>query len=178
MLCDPTDYLPYFQQFILTPTGEGFEYPYSQHAADVLPDQDGDPYTVDILLFDNGDFHRPDDEKSSRMVQYRINEKEMTVEQIWSYGGDFKETYSEIHGDADLLKNGNRLGSFEPYHANTGVRYAYGVEVSEDGDLVWDCWRMNKTVGGSYKEYRLERLEIYSAAANDLQLGAAANLLF
>lgn len=176
MLGDPTDYYAYFQQYLLTPVGEDFEYFYIQHAPEVLPDQDGDPDTLDILLFDNGDFRGELSEMASRMVQYRINEKEMTVEQVWSYGGDRTELFSYRHGDADLLENGNRIGSFEPYNFKTKVRTAYAVEVTEDGEEVWECWRSSDDASHEYSEYRMERLNIYADSANDLHLGEEAKL--
>ena len=176
MLCDPEDYFPSFRRHILTPVGEGFTYFYTQHAPEVMPDQDGNPDTVDILLFDNGDYRVSDDQKASRMVQYRINEREMTVEQIWSYGDDLNALYSYRHGDADLLANGNRLGSFEPHDETTGLSYAYGVEVDAQGTPVWECWRVSTDDTNNYGEYRLERLEIYADSANDLQLGTPAKL--
>ena len=176
MLCDPVDYYEYFKQYILTPVGENFEYPYIQHAAEVLPDQDGNPDTLDILLFDNGDFRKEVKDCYSRMVQYRINEKEMTVEQIWEYGSDRTELFSYRHGDADLLPNGNFLGSFEPFDMKNETYCAYGIEVKADQTPVWECWRYSTDDNQEYTEYRLERLEIYAEAANDLQIGTAAKL--
>lgn len=176
MLCDPTDYYAYYQQYILTPVGENFSYPYIQHAPAVMPDQDGDPDTVDILLLDNGDFRRAPEALSSRMVQYRINEREMTVELIWEYGGDRTELYSPRHGDADCLENGNRLGSFEPYDSSVNVRSAYAIEVTAEGEPVWECWRVSNDIDHEYSEYRLERLDIYADGAEDLHIGEAARL--
>lgn len=54
MLADSRDFTTYWQQYLLKPIGEKFEYPYNQHAVEVLPDYDHNPDTVDILLFDNG----------------------------------------------------------------------------------------------------------------------------
>ena len=174
MLCDPTGYYEYFQQYILTPVGDNFEYFYVQHAPEVLPDQDGNPDTVDILLFDNGDWRMEIPERTSRLIQYRINEKEMTVELIWIWGGDKPELYSKERGDADFLKNGNRLGSFSPYDFRLDTCCAYGVEVTEDGHIVWEMWRYDDT--GIYPEYRLDRQEIYTDTANDLHIGEPAKL--
>ena len=174
MLCDPTGYYEYYKQFILTPVGDNFEYFYVQHAPEVLPDQDGDPDTVDILLFDNGDWRKEPTERTSRLIQYRINEKEMTVELIWIWGSDRPELHSEIHGDADFLENGNRLGSFEPYDFRLDMRSTYGVEIAEDGSIVWEMWRTN--CSGPTWEYRLDRLPIYAETANDLHIGEQANL--
>jgi hypothetical protein len=44
------EHLPY----LLAPVDEDFVYPNMQHAPVALPDQDGNPDTLDILLFDNG----------------------------------------------------------------------------------------------------------------------------
>lgn len=170
MLCDPTGYYEYYKQFILTPVGDNFEYFYIQHAPEVLPDQDGDPDTVDIILFDNGDWRMDVTDRTSRLIQYRINEKKMTVELIWIW--DCDEPWSLMHGDADFLENGNRLGSFEPYDSRLDTTSAYGVEVAEDGHVVWEMWR---TDGKNY-EYRLDRLPIYTETANDLHIGEPANL--
>ena len=176
MLCDPAGYNKQYKQYMLKSVGKNFFWPYTQHAADVLPDQDGNPDTVDILLFDNGNFRLSDKKKASHMVQYRINEKEMTVQLIWSWGEDRKELYSMVRGDADLLENGNRLGSFEPRKTKKQVCYAHGVEVDEQGEPVWEITRRNEDETGKYCEYRLERLLIYAEAANDLSLGVPANL--
>lgn len=176
MLCDPTDYYVYFDQYILTPVGDDFEYPYIQHAVEVMPDQDNNPDTLDIILFDNGDFRKEVKDCYSRMVQYRINEKEMTVEQIWEYGSDRTELFSYRHGDADLLENGNRLGSFEPFDMKNETYCAYGIELKEDKTPVWECWRYSTGSNQEYIEYRLERLEIYGEGANDLHLGEEAKL--
>lgn len=176
MLCDPTDYYEYYRQYILTPVGADFEYCYTQHALEILPDQDGGPDTLDILLFDNGDYRKSLKERASRLVQYRINEREMTVEQVWGWGGDRPLLYSYRHGDGDLLPNGNRLGSFEHLDNATGTRTAYGVEVAEDGRAVWEVWRMSAEGTNEYSEYRLERQAIYADGANDLHLGERAKL--
>lgn len=176
MLCDPAGYNKQYKQYMLKSVGKNFFWPYTQHAADVLPDQDGNPDTVDILLFDNGNFRLSDKKKASHIIQYRINEKEMTVQLIWSWGEDRKELYSMVRGDADLLENGNRLGSFEPRKTKKQVCYAHGVEVDEQGEPVWEITRRNEDETGKYCEYRLERLLIYAEAANDLSLGVPANL--
>lgn len=176
MLCDPTDYYAYFDQYILTPIGEDFEYQYIQHAVEVMPDQDGNPDTLDILLFDNGDFRKETRDCYSRVVQYRINEKAMTVEQVWEYGSDRTELFSYRHGDADLLPNGNRLGSFEPFDMKNETYCAYGIELKADKTPVWECWRYSTGSNQEYVEYRLDRLNIYAEDANNLCIGARAKL--
>ena len=176
LLADPAGYYEAFRQYLLTPVSDDFIYPITQHNAEVLPDQDGDPNTVDLLLFDNGDYVSAAEHNGcSRIVQYRIDEAAMTVEEVWSWGGDKPELYSYRHGSAQLLKNGNRLGSFEPYNASSVNRWAYGAEVDARGAAVWECWREGLSTH-DYSEYRLERRDIYTDAANDIELGTEAKL--
>jgi arylsulfate sulfotransferase len=122
-------WLPMFQKYLLTPTGANFEWQFNQHAPEILPDQDNNPDTMDILLFDNGNQRYDFDaelqrqiaaheivppELYSRMVQFRVDEKNMTVSQIWEFGKELgSEVYSPARGDANLLPNGNRLGAFD-----------------------------------------------------------------
>lgn len=121
-------WLPMFEKYLLRPVGQNFEYSYRQHAPEILPDQDNNPNTIDILLFDNGNDRYLNDaelqrkvraneivppELYSRMVQYRIDEAKKTIVQIWQYGKEYgKLIYSSFCGSANLLENGNRLGFF------------------------------------------------------------------
>lgn len=192
ILSDPQYYPMYWQQYMLRPIGDDFEYPYNQHAVEVLPDYDNNPDTVDILLFDNGssrnDMNKWLQEKIklnkvvepplySRLVHYRINEKNMTVEQIWQYGKERPELFSCTRGDADLLYNGNILGVFncdrgsidkikEPYYYS-GTVYC---EVNRMGEVVWECYATNKATSNRYLDYRLSRNDIYNKENDYLDL--------
>ncbi len=44
----------FLAQYLLTPIGDGFEWQWCQHDANILPDADNNPDTLGILLFDNG----------------------------------------------------------------------------------------------------------------------------
>jgi len=95
------------KDYLLEPVGETMKFPTGQHAVEEMPDQDGNPDTMDIMLFDNNwSVTRGNENVStdySRSVQYRINETEGTVEEIWSYGEERGEDFfSKIVGDADL----------------------------------------------------------------------------
>lgn len=180
LLSDPVDYMPRLQPYLLTPVGNDFEYSYNQHHATILPDYDQDPDTIDILLFDNGRtrFDRDKElqraiaaqetvapENYSRLVHYRINEKQMTVEQIWQYG---KERGEELHarwrGSAQLLENNNIIGFFDRQNApleNDVARSGNVVEVDPDGNLVWDAELFTKGERGNYDGYRAFRFPIY-----------------
>lgn len=162
------DYLPY----ILTPIGEDFEYCYNQHAVEVISGTDGNTDTVDIILFDNGTGRNyiektPDKPLYSRMVIYRIDEKNMTVEQLWQWGKEYPELFSAWRGDADLLENGNILGTFnKSADDGEGVFDRYidttYVEADKDGNIIWRCDASAKNEGDSYTDYRCERISMYN----------------
>lgn len=188
MLADPRDFTTYWQQYLLKPIGENFEYPYNQHAVEVLPDYDHNPDTVDILLFDNGSSRFLADEELqkniklgkaeepklySRLVHYRINEKNMTVEQIWQYGKERPELFSPTRGDADLLANGNILGVFNQEKGVYASILKQGnpdiimqdtvyVEVNKDKEVIWECYASSNKTNNIYLDYRLARLPIYN----------------
>jgi len=109
------------QPYLLTPTGENFEWQWSQHAATVLSDTTVNGHkTTNILLFDNGNFRSFEKEKAlsavnsySRIVQYQIDETNRTVEQIWEYGKERgSEIFSTSRGSAYRLGNGDFIGNW------------------------------------------------------------------
>ena len=116
---------PGFQQYLLTPVGEGdFEWQYHQHAASITP-------VGSVLLFDNGN-HRasPFDglipmaaaDSYSRAVEYWVDESNMTIQQMWEYRGPPGERlFSNFVSDADYLNNQNILVTFG------GLRFINGV---------------------------------------------------
>ncbi|NBI77929.1 hypothetical protein D3Z39_03395 [Anaerotruncus colihominis] len=174
LLAEPRGWLPMFEPYLLTPVGDVFEWPSHQHAPKYLPDQDGNPDTVDILLFDNGNERM---ELYSRMVQYRIHTKERTVEQIWQYGKERgEELFAQFTGSANLMRNGNRLGNFSLFH-QVNAQSAYNglpegtsalstgnvfCEITVDGERVWEALATDKSSFGAYTSYRLERLPLYN----------------
>ena len=172
ILSDPKLYPTYWKQYLLKPIGSDFEYPYNQHAVEVLPDYDNNPNTVDVLLFDNGTgrntYGKP---LYSRLVHYRIDEKDKTVEQIWEYGKNRLELYSPSRGDADLLTNGNILGTFVRENSN-GNPYCdtIYVEVNRDGQVMWECYATSNSSKNKYLDYRLERTHIYNSDTSYIDL--------
>lgn len=179
LLSDPQGYPTYWKERLLKPIGEGFEYPYNQHAIEILPDYDNNPYTIDLLLFDNGNSRNVmsnalqnkisvsnEAQLYSRLVHYRINEHDMTVECVWEYGKERSELYSPTRGDADLMPNGNILGCF----TTDGVpkddkRYCETIycEVDRNGTVVWECYATNNKEVNRYIDYRVERIPIYNS---------------
>lgn len=182
LLSDPIEYMPRLQQYLLTPTGDNFEYSYNQHHATILPDYDNNPDTIDIFLFDNG-FTRfvkgisfakaamlPEEimayDNYSRLVHYRINEKTMTVEQIWQYGKERgEELFSISTGSAQLLTNNNLFGCFNRQNDKTEFGQIMStnlVEVDYDGNLIWDAEMFSRDERGRVAcPYRAFRYPIY-----------------
>lgn len=167
------NWLPEYVKYLLTPTGEALEWQNVQHSPVIMPDQDGNPGTVDILLFDN---HRSMQEKPavgletlySRLVQYRIDETAMTVEQIWEFGKERgRDLFAAFRSSVDCLPNGNILGYFSLAHGHR-VGYSRIVELRYDTqEVVLDVVIYRKT-GDSMADYRVTRRELYSQSDNDL----------
>ncbi len=116
---------------LLNPVGE-LEWQHHQHAARIT--RDGS-----LLLFDNGN-HRawppeaktPDREAYSRAVEFKIDEEQGTVEQVWLYGtpgpGAF---FSSFVSEADLLPvTGNVLVTEGGVTRNDEGEYASGREAT------------------------------------------------
>lgn len=115
--------------YLLTPKGE-LEWQYHQHSPEVTP-------SGTILAFDNGT-HRasafetkmPLADSYSRVVEFRVDEDAMEVEQVWSYGGrEGERFFSSFLSDVDRLpETGNA-------HVTDGARRsdAEGKQMSEPG---------------------------------------------
>jgi len=111
----------------------------------------------DLLLYDNGGtLERP----FSRVMQYAIDEEEMTVEPVWEYPGDLAEDewFTIAWGDADLLDNGNRLivaGSMVLNDSQSRV-----FEVTEDGTMAWELYFSGPDgeAAGAYMAQRIPML--------------------
>ena len=112
-----------------------FEWCTGQHAVTVLDDGN-------IVLFDNGlsrNFGRTP--TYSRAVEYKINEEDMTIEQVWEYGREKGlDMFSGITSDVDILpQTGNRLitagnirlGTLPPHAKMVEITYPENEEVFE-----------------------------------------------
>ena len=167
----PIAYYPY----LLKPVGLRFDWPTTQHAPEVLPDVDNNPNTMDILLFDNGKDRLQHDnfpiagekgeiaEASSRLAQYRVNEKEMTVELVWQYGSARPDLYSEIRGDADRLSSGHYIGLFD-LEGSDGRSVVLEINPS-NGETVFEA-EINRD------GYRVECRELITEGDLELEIGA------
>ncbi|MBP1971492.1 arylsulfate sulfotransferase [Virgibacillus natechei] len=159
-----------FEQYLLEPVND-VKFPGAPHAIMLMPDQDGNDNTNDYLLFDNNmSIIRADEDVSgdySRAIQYRINEEEKTVEEVWSYGEERGTSfYSNIVGDADYLYNtGNRLitsGHIE-VEEDEDARISRIVEVTgeDNAEVVYEIVISGFEQGESRQAYRAERMSLY-----------------
>lgn len=91
---DSTNYSSEWQKYFFKPIGDNFEWQWSQHSAKITPDG----Y---VFIFDNGnnkskimENYVDASNSYSRGVMYKIDTKNMTIEQIWEYG---KERGSDFY---------------------------------------------------------------------------------
>jgi arylsulfate sulfotransferase len=182
----------FLKQYLLTPT-DNTEFPWGQHQPMILPDFDNNEDTIDIMLFDNGQSKSITEENAidannnySRGVHYRINENEMTVEQLWQYGKERNlECYATFLGDANYLPTtNNRLITFggqirdgdialdsiiDSVFGNAIVKSRV-VEVTEDNDIVYE---INVTPTGndtSGETYQAKRIPLFIETAYNYTL--------
>lgn len=109
ILGDPTGWPEEYQHYFLKPKGK-VEWQWSQHAVMTTPEG----Y---VFLFDNGnnkskivDNYMPAERSYSRGVMYRIDDYELTVEQIWQYGKERGAAfYSPYISDVDYLEAGHYI---------------------------------------------------------------------
>ncbi|SMO62031.1 aryl-sulfate sulfotransferase [Gracilimonas mengyeensis] len=118
---------PYNEEVQLgTEESDQFSWVWGQHAPLILPNGN-------LLVFDNG-FNRNFGEAGSDyslITEYEIDEENMTVSEVWSYGRERgEELFSNIISDVDFLpETGNRL--FMPGVVNYGGgSYSKMVELS------------------------------------------------
>lgn len=109
-----------FLPYLLDPMGTEFAWSYHQHAVEVTSDGT-------LIMFDNGN-HRASpydgtvpmtgDESYSRVVEYRIDEDNMNIEQVWEYGTELvPRLYASFISDADHMPGtGNVLVNFGGLH--------------------------------------------------------------
>ena len=134
-----------------------------QHAAIILPDQDGNAETTDLMFYDNNiSVTRGDDETSenySAARQVRINETDQTIEEVWNFGETLGTDYfTKIIGSARYLKDtGNRLVDFG--YRDNGQTSSI-MEVTSDGDTVFNVDLTD--FPASAWAYRAERFALYN----------------
>lgn len=173
------------QSKILKPIGDNFEWNGAQHAAMVLPNGD-------IMMDDNGSGRFdaagvlvPDAENYSRLVIFRVNEKDMTIEQIYQYGKERgNELFATYLGDADylgenhyLMNAGGRIIDEKGVAQGSAFDVYMGIKQAEakiveirDGKVVFEM-----KVGGVGKKgfnniYRVEKDTVYGKNESEYDL--------
>lgn len=97
-----------------------------------------------ILVFDNGVLR-----KSTRVLELEPESGEI----VWSYQGDPPASfYSELRGSAQRLENGNTLVC----ESDRG----HVLEVTREGEVVWEFWNPDIQDGGRMRIYRFMRYPV------------------
>ncbi len=171
-------------RYFFKPIGNNFEWQYEQHACLITPDGD-------VMCFDNHHWaskikenFRKAKNNYSRGVRYRINIKDMTIEQIWQFGKDLGaeffspyicnvEYYNEGHymihsGGSAYNKDGEiseSLGALEQHMG--GTLFSTTIEVCGGKKM------LELHAKGNY--YRAEKMKLYAEQGN-LELGKGSLL--
>ena len=166
---DPTNWSKKYQKYFFTPVGEGeFEWQWSQHAAMVTPEG----Y---IFILDNGNNkskieseYVSAENSYTRGVMYKINIKEMTIEQVWEYGKERgSEFYSPYISDVDYIKKDHYIvhsggivyvdgkNSNQPAGFSTGTTL-----VSDTVELIND--KVVFELKLPTNNYRVEKMKLYT----------------
>lgn len=170
-----------YEQYLLEPESDDVKFQTAQHAVKTLPDMDDNLDTLDVLLFDNNEvISRGDKDVSgdySRAVQYRINEKEKTVDEVWSYGEERgKSFFSTIVGNTQYLNDtGNRLitsGYIEPEDdPDSRVSKIVEVDDQDDAEVIYEITVSGFDEGSGRQAYRAVRMLMYPEEEWDFSLG-------
>lgn len=134
-----------------------FEWPWYQHAQQTLP-------SGNIIMFDNGDNRNYTGQvKYSRAVEYKIDEQNMTIQQVWSYGKQRgNETYSQVVSDVDYLESADNVlfcPGFAPSIGNGIGGRIVEIDYSTK-DVVFQA-QINPPSGVFVTFHRAERLKLY-----------------
>lgn len=132
-----------------------FEWPWYPHAPKRLPNGN-------LICFDNGDNRNyTGAENYSRAVEYEIDEQNMTIKQVWSYGkARGTETYSRIVSDVDYLADKDNVLFSPGFGLNSGSSGKI-VEVDYSTKQVVFEADINPPAGVFLAFTRAERLFIY-----------------
>ena len=146
---------------------DGFEWSTGQHALNILDNGN-------LLLFDNGLSRNFKETPSySRAVEYRIDEKNMTIQQVWEYGKSRGlDMYSPITSDVDVLPTTqNRLITVGNIRESSAPPHSKIIEITyPDNKEVFEAHVFFKDAKGSGEKswaqfdlvFRGERYPLYN----------------
>lgn len=174
ILGDHENWLPEYVKYLLTPAGEHFVWQHSQHSPIIVSERERNPGIVDLMVFDNHSFlesrwsEGSSKERYSRLVEYRIDERRKTVEQVWEFGSENGvDLFTHHCGSVTQMANGNILSYF---NLCVGHRWDHSriIELQrQTGRVVFDAIiydRTHRPLG----DYRCARRALYSSSDNDL----------
>ena len=128
---DPTNWSENYKKYFFTPVDKAnFEWQWSQHAAMITPEG----Y---VFILDNGNNKSKLEEEYvsasdsyTRGVMYKIDTKNMTIEQVWEYGKERgSEFYSPYISDVDYIDKNHYI-----VHSG-GIVYVNGVNYNQPAGL-------------------------------------------
>lgn len=166
IVSDPTYWKAPWSNYLLTPTGSGFEYAWGQHSV-VLNPSDHNTF----LVFDNGNTRSytqpvPAINNYSRLVEFRVDPSTGTVTQTFESGKEYgSENYSPALGSVDyvganlfvcyplVLRDANGRPSEGAGSPGTpGIRF---METDRNKNIVLDIEiRNRKNPQNGYRTYR------------------------
>ena len=125
-------------------SAENFDFPWGPHAPKYMPNGN-------IIVFDNGTYRNFNDQnRYSRAVEYKIDEENRTVQQVWQYGKERGEDfYSSIVSDVDYYMGSKNVLITSGYLNPRGNHSAKIVEVDyETGEELFEATLYLKTLNG------------------------------
>ncbi|NER09215.1 arylsulfate sulfotransferase [Muriicola jejuensis] len=128
-----------------TESADEFDFTWGPHAPKISPDGT-------LLVFDNGTYRNYDSQiQYSRAVEYRIDEENKTVEQLWQYGKERGSSFfSTIVSDVDYLPETQTILVTSGYTKQGGRLAGKIVEVDrESGKEVFEATVYMKSVNGN-----------------------------
>ena len=136
-----------------------FEWAWYQHAPLRMPNGN-------VMLFDNGDNRNYNGIASpySRAVEYEIDEENMTIKQVWSYGKQRGgETFSRIVSDVDYYEEANHVFFIPGASNDGGTRYGKTIELDYiSQEVIFEATiTPPEAAFGLITLHRTERMSIY-----------------
>lgn len=146
---------PKYRKYLLKRT-KGTTITGGQHGLYLLNQEKG---IENIILYNNNisvtNGNQKTSGKYSEGIIYKINDKQKTITQSWSYGKNLgKQNYTAVIGFAQKLENGNVLLDFG---YKNGGKESNIIEVNPKGQQVWNATVKNASIKAYvYRAYRLD----------------------
>ncbi|MBN2717559.1 MAG: aryl-sulfate sulfotransferase [Deltaproteobacteria bacterium] len=155
ILGTPANWRSPWREKLFTPD-DTVEWFFHQHAVVLTP--------LGIGMYDNGNFRAPAYEPTrtqySRAVLFSIDEEAMTVSQIWDYGSESGENhfYSSAMGNAIWQPQSGNVLICNGWMGDRNGTTAQILEITEDGERVFELTAMQQGGSSSYAIHRARRI--------------------